>query len=193
METIFCIQELVCAIAISLNAQADVSRLGRCCRSLHASTISVLYRDIEFSIFKVDLIAETLRRNPSFSAHCQSLSITPNGQPQERQALAYDKVITENSPDYDSARLSREDILTDVAYVLDQCSAHGNLRHLSWILRVDPDLSVDWITQAFGDWRTLAWSEKTLQSFRYSEGGFGMLTVDKVSRHSIRTIASVTE
>ena len=193
MRTIFSIPELVWAVAIHLNSQADVSALSRCCRSLHASTVPVLYRNIEFSIFRVDSFAEAMRKNPSFSRHFRRLTITLNGKPQERQFLAYDTAITNDSSQYQSALSIRGEILADVAHVVDQCISCENLRHLSYTLRTSSDLSVNWIIAAFGLWQGFLWSKKSLRSLQYSAGGMNALATDKVSRFTGKTAASITE
>lgn len=180
MATIFNIPELVLTVVFCLDGQADISALSRCCKSLHATTTRVLYRDIEFSIFKVHSLATAMKRNREFPGYCRSLKGTLNGEPQGRWSLAYKLEVNQNNPDVKSIR---EQILADVAYVLNRCLAHDNMCHLSWTLEgVGPQMSLStiWVRAAFADWPRFIWSKKALRSLQYSVGNLRTLSEDKV-------------
>lgn len=167
MATIFTVPELVWIIVTYLRARADVSALSQCCRSFHTITAPMLYRDLEFSIFRVDSIAEAMKRNRFFPAHCRSLSITLKGSPRPRHAGAY---FTQSDAFADEpAYAIREGILIDLTYVLDQCSVHGSIHHFSWDLTMgNTSLAFDWLVKAFKSWRSFISLGRSLQTLRYS-------------------------
>ena len=188
MTPVFSIPELVGIITSNFNTEADVSSFSQCCRVLYTTATPSLYRNIEFSIFKVDSLEEALRRNPSFSKYCRSISITSKGIPQSRQAsayyLQYDSAITGMIPDNEPVLSTRKEVLSSLLCVLDQCSVHGNIIHFSWFLQVGNVTSLvhsfDWLTKVFKDWRSFITLSRKLKSLHYSSTGINTSFGDMV-------------
>lgn len=163
MSTVLSISELVWIIASFLPLPANISALSRCNRRLRDITIPSLYRDIEFSVFKVGYLARVLRSNESLPRYCRRLSITLEGHPLDKEKEAY---IYKYSTVDDVVNL-RKRILSDLEFVICRCSGHGKLTHFSWNLRALDGLYPYWLSNALRSWNDVAMSRTSLQTVQY--------------------------
>lgn len=173
MVIVLTIPELVWVISSYLPSRVDVSSLSRCSRTLHGTVIPVLYRNIEFSVFKVDSLVESLKANASYSRYCRGLTIILNGLPSAKQAGAYRHTfineISEGNSTSDIRDL-RERIRSNIRYIIHACLVHGNIHQFAWNLENDNSHSFEWLaeTVTVRDWREIILSKKTLQSLQFT-------------------------
>lgn len=199
MVIVLTIPELVWVISSYLPSQVDISSFSRCCRTLHGTVIPVLYRDIEFSVFKADSLAESLKANASYSRYCRELTITLNGLPSTKQAKAYRHTFINEISEGSSTstiRDLRETIRSDIRYIIHACLVHKNIHKLSWNMDNDNSHSFEWLEETIGDWGELILSKKTLQSLQFTaarglHSSIGSL--DKLVSKIGRTLSSETK
>lgn len=181
MSSVLRVPELTLTVASYLSSPADISSLSRCNKILHDITIPYLYRDIEFSAFKVSTLVKTLKSDGTLSRHCRSLSVTLNGNPLDEEHAAY----TVSSPHSNLTTL-RERILSDVEYVIYECSAHKKLTRFSWHLVATDRYYHYWLTIASRRWKNLAMPGGTLQSLEFIEqGGRNVRSVIPFDNHLV--------
>lgn len=162
MSTVFFISDLVLAIAYHLTSQTDVSALNRCNQLLRDTTVPLLYRDIDFSVFKAESIAKALEKNPLFSKYCRRLSISIKGHPMKSQEPAFEHWIDGPS------QALRKKFLSDIEYVAHQCAVHSNLTHFSCDLKSNFPLLSVWKMDDLQLPKSLLMCNGTIRSFHYS-------------------------
>lgn len=171
MVIVLTIPELVWVISSYLPSRVDVSSFSRCSKTLHGTVIPVLYRDIEFSVFKVDSLVESLKANASYSRYCRGLTINLNGLPSAEQTGAYrhthiNEIAEGNSTS--TIRDLRETIRSNIRYIIHACLVHRNIHQFSWNLENDNSHSFEWLAETVRDWREIILSKKTLQSLQFT-------------------------
>ena len=157
-SSVLSVFDLLSIITHNISSRADISSLRRCSRALREATLHFLYQEIEFSIFKVDSLAETLRSNRSLSHYCRKLSLV--GKITNDQQVQASRILSDRSGRQNSRTWSK--IEQDIVYVMTSCLETGNLSYLSW----EMDIDLRGLKEIYKIWESVSFSRQTLRSVR---------------------------
>ena len=128
---IFSVHDLLFDIATRIPTAKDLSALSRCNRTLHSAALPHLYRDVEFSIYKVDSLAAALRSDNALAQYCRKLTMDCKGTPvskEQEHALASCPIggLTE-----EHERILSKTV-EDLIFVMTICLERGKVKDLTW-------------------------------------------------------------
>ena len=125
-----------------LHGRSDVYSLCQCNHTFYRLALHHLFYDIAADLYKIHLLAESMKSNSLLASHCRRLSITSEGgtffEPQQLRADEMDDSSSEDSdfddPDFNPLFVQRK-LGRLLDYVVIQCLSNGRLRHLSCNIR----------------------------------------------------------
>lgn len=165
MASFFTLPELTRQIASHLRSSAGLSKLSQCSRRIHQTVTPILYHNIEFSIYMINLLYRTLEKNPILAEYCRRLSITMS-----LSSIVSDMDIVWAFPNEHIGmsmrhmKEARQAVQVRLHFILRQCSKHGKLRSFLWNSeRIESQFPMQWLIDSSEIWENLSLSSTSLK------------------------------
>lgn len=194
MAHFFTLPELTSQLASHLCSSVGLSNLSQCSRRIHQTVTPILYRNLEFSIYMINLLHRTLEENPTLAEYCRRLSVTMS-----MSSVDSDMDIVWAFPTKHIGKSmrrmeeARQAIRVKLHFILRQCSKHGNLKSFLWNSeRNETQFPVQWLIYSSEIWENLSLSSTSLKEIQIiSDNESDKLESDRQSLVSVNVSSRI--
>lgn len=194
MANFFTLPELTSQLASHLRSSVGLSNLSQCSRPIYQTVTPILYRNLEFSIYMINLLHRTLEENPTLAEYCRRLSVTMS-----MSSVDSDMDIVWAFPTKHIGKSmrrmeeARQAIRVKLHFILRQCSKHGNLKSFLWNSeRNETQFPVQWLIYSSEIWENLSLSSTSLKEIQIiSDNESDKLESDRQSLVSVNVSSRI--